>query len=55
LATLSAPAPPNPSPVAEHVARLSAAKATKAIFTADIDMLRLLIFGESPVAWMRPT
>jgi len=49
LATLSAaapvPAPPNLSPVVEHAARLNTAKATKAIFTADIDMLRFLIFG----------
>jgi hypothetical protein len=45
LATFSALPPPRLSPVVEHAARLSAAKAIKAIFTADIDMLRFLIFG----------
>jgi hypothetical protein len=32
-------------PAAEHAVRLSAAKATKAIFTMDIDMVRFLILG----------
>jgi hypothetical protein len=57
--TAPTPAPLSLSPVVEHAARPSAAKATKAIFKVDIDISRFLVLGsrfsaESPIAWMRP-
>jgi hypothetical protein len=43
--TAPAPAPLNLSPVVEHAARLSAATATNAIFSMDIDMSALHVLG----------